>query len=858
MDLNTRTLLLCLAFALTRAAPLQDSATDDGLPDRCSGIEFDAIAPDDKGNTFFFKGNYLWKGFNGPAQLSNEYFKNLIGQVDAGFRMHSTDNPDDHDHVYLFVDDKVYSYFNQTLEEGYPKGIQEDFAGVPTHLDAAVECPKGECMTDSVLFFKGQDVHVYDIATKSVKTKTWAQLPACTSVFRWLEHYYCFHGHQFTRFNPVSGEVNGSYPKDARSYFMRCPNFGHGGDYKGRKCSDVKLDAITTDDGGRTYFFAGPIYMRLDTRRDGLHAFPITRTWKEVTNGVDAVFSYTDKIYMIKENQVYIYKAGAHFTLIEGYPKTVEEELGFQGKVDAAFVCPNEHTVRVIQGNQMRSVDLTATPRVVTQEVPLPVSGIDAGLCGSEGIKLFKGPQYYQYDSPMILAMGRIAVQLQKISAEMMGYDGQYKQKQFHGSTGNSWCVDTQGREIPGTRTGPGKDSVDCSKLDDRHCERHRNSLEGTAPGGAPAPGSYIPQCDENGQYQQKQCHGSTGNCWCVDHLGQEKEGTRTLPGAPAVDCSKQDGRVCHHHRDGVKTVSDDGAPVVGAYVPQCHEEGHYLPKQCHGSTGYCWCVGRDGKEIPGTKTPPGKPSVDCDKLDELKGHCKRHRDTASGDQDGATQVGGYVPQCDENDEYTPKQCHASTGHCWCVDRRGRERPGTKIPPGTPAIDCTKAGPVFLRLDTSQGLRSLPVTRAWVDLGDRVDAAYTHTDKIYLIKGDQVYAYQVEAPHAPVDGYPKTVKEELGLQGHVDAAFMCPDEQILHVIRGGRMFDVDLTAATREVNKQLPIPLKDIDAAFCDRDGVKLFRRSIYYKYFSAMDLVTSRVAVTPLKITSEILECED
>lgn len=45
---------------------------------------------------------------------------------------------------------------------------------------------------------------------------------------------------------------------------------------------------------------SGPIYMRLDTARDGLHAFPITRAWKEVTNGVDAVFSHTDKLYMIK------------------------------------------------------------------------------------------------------------------------------------------------------------------------------------------------------------------------------------------------------------------------------------------------------------------------------------------------------------------------------------------------------------------------------------------------------------------------------------------------------------------------------------------------------------------------------
>lgn len=66
---------------------------------------------------------------------------------------------------------------------------------------------------------------MYDLSTMTVKNKTWTHLPACTSAFRWLEHYYCFHGNNFTRFNPKNGEVNGPYPKDARRYFMNCTNF---------------------------------------------------------------------------------------------------------------------------------------------------------------------------------------------------------------------------------------------------------------------------------------------------------------------------------------------------------------------------------------------------------------------------------------------------------------------------------------------------------------------------------------------------------------------------------------------------------------------------------------------------------
>uniref|UniRef100_A0A3Q1IFG4 Thyroglobulin type-1 domain-containing protein n=1 Tax=Anabas testudineus TaxID=64144 RepID=A0A3Q1IFG4_ANATE len=45
----------------------------------------------------------------------------------------------------------------------------------------------------------------------------------------------------------------------------------------------------------------------------------------------------------------------------------------------------------------------------------------------------------------------------------------------------------------------------------------------------------------------------------------------------------------------------------IGSSCPQCDSNGNFVPKQCSGSTGYCWCVNIfTGEEIPDTRTPPG------------------------------------------------------------------------------------------------------------------------------------------------------------------------------------------------------------------------------------------------------------
>ncbi|KAM7042331.1 HLA class II histocompatibility antigen gamma chain isoform 1-T1 [Acridotheres tristis] len=51
------------------------------------------------------------------------------------------------------------------------------------------------------------------------------------------------------------------------------------------------------------------------------------------------------------------------------------------------------------------------------------------------------------------------------------------------------------------------------------------------------------------------------------------------------------------------------GNDQLGRFRPQCDENGDYLPKQCHFSTGFCWCCYKNGTKIEGTET---RGKLDC------------------------------------------------------------------------------------------------------------------------------------------------------------------------------------------------------------------------------------------------------
>lgn len=80
----------------------------------------------------------------------------------------------------------------------------------------------------------------------------------------------------------------------------------------------------------------------------------------------------------------------------------------------------------------------------------------------------------------------------------------------------------------------------------------------------------------------------------------------------------------------------------------------------------------------------------------------------------GGVHPGRFRPECDENGDYLPKQCYASTGYCWCCYKNGTRIEGTAT---RGQLDCSgrwqeeqqagRGGPGLGPLRAKEGQNSL-------------------------------------------------------------------------------------------------------------------------------------------------------
>ncbi|XP_048581312.1 uncharacterized protein LOC5512067 isoform X7 [Nematostella vectensis] len=242
--------------------------------------------------------------------------------------------------------------------------------------------------------------------------------------------------------------------------------------------------------------------------------------------------------------------------------------------------------------------------------------------------------------------------------------DGTYKTRQCF--NGLCWCVDRYGNEIQGTRSseqGTCPDVLPEDSLTACQAKRQESLNSGEVSNG------FVPLCKENGMFRPVQCLAGSTYCWCVDKYGQELPRTRT-EGTPY--CGPLAGlTMCQKERQ--IAIGWTGVAAPGSFVPKCKSNGEYDTVQCHGSTGFCWCVDDDGNEISATRTR-GRPV--CVVFNGLT-KCQQERERALGVL-GTQPPGRYVPKCTPEGAYVTEQCHTSTGFCWCVDNMGRELPDTR------------------------------------------------------------------------------------------------------------------------------------------------------------------------------------
>jgi len=116
--------------------------------------------------------------------------------------------------------------------------------------------------------------------------------------------------------------------------------------------------------------------------------------------------------------------------------------------------------------------------------------------------------------------------------------------------------------------------------------------------------------------------------------------------------------------RDRTRALARDTNSKINL-VPKCETNGDYSALQCHTNSTWCQCWTNNGLPV----TQPSRKIKRCD--------CILHRETVRTTSRGA--IGAYEPQCAVNGGYQKKQCHGSTGHCWCLNVETGAQVGEKV-----------------------------------------------------------------------------------------------------------------------------------------------------------------------------------
>ncbi|KAL2102011.1 hypothetical protein ACEWY4_003772 [Coilia grayii] len=162
-----------------------------------------------------------------------------------------------------------------------------------------------------------------------------------------------------------------------------------------------------------------------------------------------------------------------------------------------------------------------------------------------------------------------------------------------------------------------------------------------------PASELYVPQCDEQGQFEEVQCSGS--ECWCVDRQGQEVKGSRMVGSRPR--CPSQ----CERERDAAITAKASMSAGAQVFIPKCENSGAYVQRQCLGQS--CFCVDRSGSRL--SSAAPGTPQqcpTDC-QTSAAEAFLRTSHSALSNPSSVFSLSNVYIPRCTSDGSWHHIQC---------------------------------------------------------------------------------------------------------------------------------------------------------------------------------------------------------
>ncbi|NWX21348.1 THYG protein, partial [Aegotheles bennettii] len=154
--------------------------------------------------------------------------------------------------------------------------------------------------------------------------------------------------------------------------------------------------------------------------------------------------------------------------------------------------------------------------------------------------------------------------------------EGRYEEVQCY--AGECWCLDTSGKEVPGSRVQGKRPRCPTD------CEKQRRNLQNLKQSLSAGSDLFIPSCTKDGDFLPVQCY--ERNCFCVDLNGKTIPGIRGKAGKPMQCPSACQVTAGQEFLKAVKFLLSDPSAlsqVSSIYLPQCDADGAWRQVQCSG-----------------------------------------------------------------------------------------------------------------------------------------------------------------------------------------------------------------------------------------------------------------------------------